>query len=411
MFTTLAYVRKSTAGLPRTFWFLWVGTLINRIGVFVQPFLTLFLTLQRGLTPEEAAVVISLQGIGSFGAHFVGGYLSDHVGRRGTMLLSFFGTPVLLILLYGAQDRLIIAALALCFGFFIDLYRPASSALIADIVPQDDRVRAYALRYWAINLGAAVGLALGGFLAQRGYELLFIGDALTTFLFGLVVLAFVPETRPTTHEAGTAQPLMPSEAGMPKTSPKFRAALVFTLLFSFVNTLFGLIYMQINVTVPLAMRARGLTEADYGLSIAFNGLLIVLISLPVNQYLRRYQAMVVIAGSAILSGIGFGVYAIAYTLPVFVLGVMIWTIGELTAAPLATTVVANISPPERRGLLQGIFGSSFGIASAIGPIIGAVIFQRLGAEALWFGCLILGILVALIFLFVCRPLYERLLTN
>ncbi|HEX2618985.1 MAG TPA: MFS transporter, partial [Phototrophicaceae bacterium] len=161
----VTYVRSSVAGLPRAFWYLWLGTLINRLGLFISPFLTLFLTSQRGLTVEHATLLISLEGLGSFVAQISGGFFCDHFGRRLTMLISFFVSPVLMIMLYQETTILGLVVLILLYGFFIDLYRPASGAMIADVVPPEDRVRAFSLRYWAVNLGAAGALSLAGFLA------------------------------------------------------------------------------------------------------------------------------------------------------------------------------------------------------------------------------------------------------
>ena len=137
-----------------------------------------------------------MEGLGSLIAHLIGGYLTDRIGRRMTMMISFFGVPVLMMALYYSQSFVAIALICVVYGFFLDLYRPASSTLIADILPPQERIRGYALRYWAINLGASIGLTLAGFLATQNYILLFIGDAATTLVFGIIILLFVPETRP-----------------------------------------------------------------------------------------------------------------------------------------------------------------------------------------------------------------------
>ncbi len=404
----LLYLRNLTAGLPNVFWFLWLGTLINRIGIFVQPFLTLFLTTERGLSIEEATLIVGLLGFGSLVAQLSGGYLTDRIGRRRTMMFSFFVTPVLQMLLFFAQDHAAIAALTFAFGFFIDLYRPAASALIADVVPPDDRVRAFALRYWAINLGASIGLALAGWLARQNYIYLFIGDALTTFLFGLVVLAFIPETRPTIEKAVRASR---SRLALPTIPPAERRVFVFILMMSMLGIGVGALFAQSGVTLPLAMTARGLSAADYGLAASVNGIVIVLVGLPISQYLRRYSRLFVLALAAICTGVGFALNAFATTTAAFAFAVVIWTLGELMAAPVGTAIIADISPIARRGLYQGIFGASFGAAYAVGPIIGGAVFQRYGPNALWGLCLVVGVLAAAAYQFVMRPLYARIVAD
>lgn len=145
-----------TEGLPSAFWLLWSGTLINRLGGFVMPFLTLYLTVQRGISISEAALMVSLFGAGSFISQLTGGELTDRYGRRPVMLLSFLVTPVFMISLGFAANVITISILTFLVGFFNDLYRPAVGAAIADLVKPEFRIRAYGYNYWAVNFGAAV---------------------------------------------------------------------------------------------------------------------------------------------------------------------------------------------------------------------------------------------------------------
>ena len=124
------------------------------------------------------------------------GFVSDRLGRRPVMLMSFFITPAFMILLGFARDLALIGATTFCVGFFTDLYRPAVGAAIADLVPAEARARSYGYNYLAINLGAAVAPILAGLIAGYSYQILFIADALTTAACGLIVLFGTRETRP-----------------------------------------------------------------------------------------------------------------------------------------------------------------------------------------------------------------------
>jgi len=152
--------------LPRTFWFLWAGTIVNRLGGFVIPFLTLYLTSRRGLSVSQAALMVSLFGAGSFAANLVGGELADRLGRRPVLLTSFFAAPLAMLAVGFAREAALIAGATLVLGFFTDLYRPAVSATVADLVPPEGRPRAYGYIYWAINLGAAFAPLVAGLLAR-----------------------------------------------------------------------------------------------------------------------------------------------------------------------------------------------------------------------------------------------------
>ena len=151
-------------GLPPAYWLIWTGTLINRLGGFVIPFLTLYLTAQRAIPVSRAALIVSLFGAGSFISQLTGGELTDRLGRRPVMLMSYFITPLFMIMLGLAKDIILISIAIFIVGFFTDLYRPAVGAAIADLVPPEARTRAYGYNYWAINLGAAIAPLVAGLI-------------------------------------------------------------------------------------------------------------------------------------------------------------------------------------------------------------------------------------------------------
>jgi MFS family permease len=408
----LDWARRTTSGLPRVFWYLWLGTLINRVGIFVVPFLALFLKNQQGLKAEEATFIVSLYGLGSFIAQFTGGYLSDLWGRRPTMLVSCFITPVTLMLLGSVTNFWFIALLTLLTGLFTDLYRPAASALIADIVPAQDLVRAFSLRYWAINLGAAIGLSLGGWLATQNYKLLFIGDALTTLAFGIVTLLLIPETRlarsSSSTEAAPAPPRFNFISQLKSSFAGERALLRFTLLFTFLLLVSASVYAQNSVTMPLVMEDAGFSEAAYGNVVALNGIIIVVFSLRVNQALAHYPYLLVMAFSAALIGVGYGIYGFASSIGIYAVGVVLWTVGELVGSPVAPAVIAELSPPYRKGFYQGLLGSAYGLSYFTGPAIGGLIYSYTSAEILWALCLAISLVVALGYAVFMRPFYLQL---
>lgn len=375
-----------TAGLPPTYWLIWTGTLINRLGGFVIPFLTLYLTAQRLIPVSQAALVVSLFGAGSFVAQLSGGELTDRLGRRPVMLMSFFITPVFMIALGFARSLVLISIATFIVGFFTDLYRPAVGAAIADLVPPEARTRAYGYNYWAINLGAAVAPLLAGLIAGYDYTILFIADALTTAIFGLIVLFGVHETRP-------AEAHHTSHASLSERLSQLKRAPVL-LMFSFITLFFGMIYMQGNVTLPLDMQSHGLGPQQYGAAIAVNGFLIILVTIPISNMARKWPRFETIAAAAVLLGLGFGFTALATSLPLFALSVVIWTLGEIAATSVGPTIIADLSPVELRGLYQGIFGAAWGLSLFIGPLAGGWIFDHWGNDMLWIICLITGMAVA-----------------
>ena len=189
--TAPASLLTDLRALPRTFWILFAGTFINRFGTFVWPFLTIYLT-RRGHTLTEAAWAVSAFGVGSLGGSVLGGWLADHLGRRRTIVLGTFASSVFFMLLYTASALPAVIVCTWLAGLANGTYQPASSALLADIVPPEQRVRAYAAIRLAANAGFAFGVSIGGILANRSLFWLFAGDALTTALYGFIALLWLP---------------------------------------------------------------------------------------------------------------------------------------------------------------------------------------------------------------------------
>jgi MFS family permease len=381
-------------GLPRPFWAIFAGTLVNRLGSFVLPFLSLFLTRGRGYSIGEAGLVLTAMGLGSAISQPIGGSLADHVGRRRTMVGGLVASGVTLLAMAAAHGLPVLCLTAFFFGTAADLYRPASQAAIADLVAEGQRPRAYALIFWALNLGFAVATLLGGVLADRGYWLLFVGDAATSVGFAAIVLRLVPETRPDRQGA---------EPG--SYSDVLRDRLMVALVLSVI--LQSVAYMQAFFTLPLAVVHDGLGPSGYGEIIALNGVLIVVLQpLLLGALGRRGRGPLLLAANVTL-GIGLELTAFADTIPMHLLAVTVWTLGEILGAGQLGALVASIAPVHLRGRYMGVFGASFGISAFLAPSIGTQTLQHLGESTLWAGCLICSVLAGVGLLVVANAAGRR----
>src|SRR5258706_9971488 len=176
---------------PRPVWILCGGCFLNKFGTFVIPFLALYMTHQ-GFSVMQAGLAISAYGLGHFLASILGGQLADTIGRRKTIVLSMATVAVSMLLLSQARSFGGILLLTALTGLTGELYRPASSALLADLVPSSQRVTVYAIYRLAFNAGWAFGPATAGLLVSHSFVWLFIGDAATSLLFGLVAFFALP---------------------------------------------------------------------------------------------------------------------------------------------------------------------------------------------------------------------------
>ncbi|MGW6268052.1 MDR family MFS transporter [Streptomyces sp. NPDC055060] len=391
--------KESVSGLPREFWWLWTSTLVNRLGAFVATFMALYLTLDRGYSATYAGLVAALHGLGGVISSLGAGVMTDRLGRRPTLLIAQASTALSVALLGFMKDPLAIAAVAFLVGMASNASRPAVQAMMADIVRPEDRVRAFSLNYWAINLGFAISSTGAGFIAEFSYLAGFLIEAAMTMVCAVVVFAKLPESRPVrTALEKEAEP----DVGLGTVLRDGRFMGVVGLSF-----LIALIFMQGSVGLPVAMGEAGFTPADYGLAIAVNGVLIVALQIPVTRFIEHRDPQRLLVVSALLAGYGFGLTAFAGSIGVFALTVCVWTLAEIVNAPTQTGLVVRLSPLHGRGRYQGMYTLSWAVAALVAPLMSGFVIDRFGAEWLWGTCAVIGTVAALGYWSLMRGLPEE----
>jgi MFS family permease len=374
--------RETVSGLPREFWWLWTSTLVNRLGAFVATFMALYLTLDRGYSASYAGLVASLHGLGGVVSSLGGGVMADRLGRRPTLLVAQSATAASVALLGFVHDPVAIAAVAFLVGMASNASRPAVQAMMADIVRPEDRVRAFSLNYWAINLGFAVSSMAAGFIAEFSYLAGFLIEAGMTALCAVVVFLKLPESRP---ERTATQKAAEEGIGLGTVLRDGRYMGVVGLSF-----LVALVFQQGSVGLPVAMGEAGFAPADYGLAIAVNGILIVVLQIPVTRFIQDRDPRRLLVVSSVLAGYGFGLTAFAGSVGVFALTVCVWTLGEMINAPTQTGIVVRLSPVHGRGRYQGVYTLSWSLAALVAPLMSGLVIDRFGAEWLWGLCAAVG---------------------
>lgn len=379
--------RESVSGLPREFWWLWTSTLVNRLGAFVATFMTLYLTMDRGYSASFAGLVVALHGLGGVISSLVAGVMTDRLGRRPTLMAAQASTALSVALLGFMERPAAIAAVALLVGMTSNASRPAVQAMMADIVRPEDRVRAFALNYWAINLGFAVSATAAGFVAEYSYLAGFLGEAVLTLVCAVLVYVKLPESRP---DKGDAAAAADAEIGLGTVLRDGRFMGVVGLSF-----LISLIFMQGSFGLPLAMGSAGFTTGDYGLVIAVNGVLIVLLQIPVTRFIEHRDPQRLLVLSALLAGYGFGLTAFGGSLGVIALTVCVWTLAEIINSPTQMGLVVRLSPLHGRGRYQGMYTMSWAVASLVAPLLAGWVIDRFGAQWLWGTTAVLGTVAGL----------------
>ncbi|WP_434591485.1 MDR family MFS transporter [Streptomyces sp. A5-4] len=380
--------RESVSGLPREFWWLWTSTLVNRLGAFVATFMALYLTLDRGYSASYAGLVASLHGLGGVVSSLGAGIMADRLGRRPTLLISQSATAASVALLGFMHHPVAIAGVAFLVGMASNASRPAVQAMMADIVKPEDRVRAFSLNYWAINLGFAISSTAAGFIAEYSYLAGFLGEAVMTLACAVVVFLKLPESRPTQARDAAGRSTEP-QVGMGTVLRDGRFMSLVGLSF-----VVALIFQQGSVGLPVAMGTDGFTSADFGLAIAINGVLIVALQIPVTRYIEHRDPRRLLIISSLLAGYGFGLTAFAGSIAVYAMTVCVWTLAEIVNAPTQTGLVVRLSPVHGRGRYQGMYTMSWSAAALVAPLMAGFLIDRYGAEWLWGACAVLGTVAA-----------------
>ncbi|NES15641.1 MULTISPECIES: MFS transporter [Micromonospora] len=375
----------SAGGLPATFWYLWSGLLINRAGAFAMLFLSLYLTAARGASPALAGLVVGAYGAGGAAGTLLGGVLADRWGRRATLLAAHLGAAGLMVALAFSRHLLVIAVLAALVGVVHSMPSPAFVAAIVDVVPEDRRARAFNLQFWAFNLGMAVASLLAGVLAEASFLALFLVDAGTTLAAAAVLALKVPETL-------DRRIRVPATTGR---RPGLHTALTDRVFLVFVGLTFllAVLTMQTSTIMPLAMRDDGLRPSAYGMVVALGGALIVAGQLFVPRLIAPYRKATVLSVSTGLMALGFGVLAVADELPLYLGAAVVWTVGQMLAAPPNAQINADLAPPELRARYQSVFYLTFPAASFVAPALGGLSLEHLG-ERHWLVVGALGLVAA-----------------
>ncbi|MBT2385179.1 MFS transporter [Streptomyces sp. ISL-11] len=360
--------------MPRTVWLLVVARAINRLGAFSLPFLTVLISTEYGASATTAGAISAAFGLATIPSRLAGGCLAHRLGRRRTMVLGLTGCGLAQLGIAAAGSLAGVAAFAILLGLAFELYEPPSQAMIADAVGPAERARAYSLLNAALAVaGTGAGL-IAASVGRWDLRWLFVVDALTCLACALIVrlaLPADPPLRPVDRHRERNEPVHP-----------WRDRALWAMFLS--GTVFALVSMQIMMALPLTLDRRGLEPTDAGLLFTASALTVVaaqptlrlrgLAGLPAPQALAL--------GYALLA-IGLTGYAMAHTLPMFVIATALWSLGDVLIMGRVLSVVADLAPPGGTDRYLAAYGISWGIATVAAPITATQMLEHTGVAPLW----------------------------
>ncbi|MEU0942369.1 MFS transporter [Streptomyces canus] len=370
--------------LPRAVRLLIVARAVNRLGAFSMSFLTALLTTGFGASAALAGGVSAAFGLATIPSRLAGGRLADRIGRRRTIVAGLTGCAVAQLGLAAAGSLAAVICCAVVLGLVFELYEPPSQAMIADVVAPGEQVRAYGLLNAAL---AAAGMGAGVLAAGLGrWDLrwLFVADALTCLLCALTVHLVLPADRRAPPPAATEQ--------LTAVTPWRDRALLFLLA---TGTLFAVIYLQIMITLPLALDQQGQQPADAGLLFTVSALTIC----AGQPFMRRSRLDALSATAAFVAGYlllaaGLSGYALAHDLTGYLSATVVWSAGDALLVGRVYTVVAGLAPAGAKGRYLAVYGTSWGIAGIAAPVVGTQLLEHAGPAGLWSAMALASLLLA-----------------
>ena len=361
-------------GLPSDVWLVCASTLVNRLGTMALPFLVLYLTAGRHWTPGEAGTAMMIYGAGALVVGPFSGRLADRLGHARILKASLWTSGAMLLLLPLVASGPLLLVLIFLWAAFTQAFWPSAMALLAGLAAPEQRKAVYALHRLAVNLGMAVGPALGGLIAHRSFTWVFWTDGLST-LAGAAVLTLFLQSRP----APVPHPDAPPSASA------WRDRRLAYLLLAFLPVL--MVFFQIEGALPLwVTRDLGFDTRFFGLIFTMNTLLIVALEVALNLAMAHWPHRRQLLAGSLCYAAGFGLTGLVRTRGALLGTVVIWTFGEMILLPAMADAVATLAPPERRGEYMGLYSTTFAAGLALGPWVGVLTYARLGPVALWAGC-------------------------
>ncbi|WP_157630716.1 MFS transporter [Kribbella catacumbae] len=375
--------------LPAAVWVLVVARGVNRLGAFTLPFLAVVLTVELGASVAEAGLVLTVFGAATLPSRVFGGLLADRLGRRLTIVLGLVGCAVgqLWIAASGSLWSAVPAVVVL--GLTFEIYEPPSQAIIADVTEPADRPAAYGLLGAVMAVAAVVAGLFAAWLGQWDLRWLFVADAITCVACAVLVAIALPG----------------GVKAAPAAAAVWRDRRLLWVLGS--GTVFAVLAMVIVFGLPLTLLDRGVSASGVGLILAVSAIAQVAVQPVLRtrrlQALDDFQAMTL---GYVLLGAGLIANGFSQSLPAFLAAAVVWSLGDLVLIGRALSVVAELAPEHARGRYLATYGLSWGVATAVAPLVGTQVYAAVGPLGLWGGCGVLALVLA-----VFQPTLRRLVRS
>jgi MFS family permease len=392
MFTKL---NKIYHEFPNKFWIVVLVSFIDGIGgTLLFPFLSLYITQRFGIGMTQAGIILgAFSAFGLIGS-MVGGALTDKFGRRRLILFGLVFSALSTLTLGLVNTLAGLYPLVVVIGLLSNIAGPAHNAMIADILPEKQRSEGFGILRVVGNLAWIIGPTIGGLVAAKSFFMLFVIDSILSCIVAFLFYKLIPETKPAEpEEKGQAESVWQTVAG-------YRHVLrdLAFMAFLVASILMLLVYQQMYNTLPVYLRdTHAFTTSMYGFLLTSSAITVVLFQFWVTRRVKDRPPFLMMALGTVFYALGFGMFGLVSAYTLFILAVVVITIGEMILMPVSQALAANFAPVDMRGRYMAVFGLSWAIPSMLGPGAAGWILDNFNPNLLWYGGGILCILSALSF--------------
>jgi MFS family permease len=388
-------LRSTYDEYPRSFWVLVGSGFIDRLGAtLIFPFFSLYITQKFNVGMTQAGILLAIFSVSGLIGSMLGGALTDRFGRRGIVLFGLGFSAVSSVSMGLVNELGLFYILAVFVGILSDVASPARQAMVADLLPSEQRAEGYGIMRVVGNLAWIFGPTIGGFLAARSYLLLFILDAVSSIITAFIVYRLVPETMPDGSEDQESGTLLDTLRG-------YREIARDTLFLQFVmaSMLMTLVYLQMYSTLSVYLRdVHGLPTQAFGALLSMNAGTVVLLQFWVTRRVSRRPPLLMMALGSGFYLVGFVAYGFVSGIVLFAAAMLFITVGEMIVMPVSQALAARFAPEDKRGRYMAFYGLSWAIPSMIGPWMAGRVMDTLDPRWVWYAGSILLSLAILAFL-------------
>jgi MFS family permease len=392
----LARLSKIYHEFPSKFWIVVLVHFIDGIGgTLLFPFFTLYITQKFGVGMTQAGLILGAFSLFGLIGSMVGGALTDKFGRRRLILFGLVFSALSTLLLGLVDTLAALYPLVVVIGLLSNISGPAHNAMIADLLPEKQRSEGFGILRVVGNLAWIIGPTIGGLVAARSFFALFVIDSILSCIVAFIFYKLIPETRPAETEAKSRnESVWQTVAGYRHVLRDFAF-----MAFLVASMLMLLVYQQMYNTLPVYLRdTHGLTPSAYGFLLTSSAITVVFFQFWITRRVKDRRPFVMMALGALFYAIGFSMFGLVSAYALFVLAVVVITIGEMIIMPISQALAANFAPVEMRGRYMAVYGLCWAIPSMFGPGAAGWILDNFNPNLLWYIGGLLCILSALSFL-------------